>query len=117
MTATKSAPRRDMPPIEGEIRDLVRQEASRQEPEEDSEPAANNIANVIQRIAGTSVTEIDRLIAELTQVRDHLESEGKRVEAEIAAFAQFGHVAVNSIREINQTLGRFKRSAQLNNTQ
>jgi predicted nucleic acid-binding Zn-ribbon protein len=117
MTAGKSAPRRDMPPIEGEIRDLVRHEASRQDPAKDSEPAANNVANIIQRIAGTSVTEIDRLITELTQLRDHLESEGKRVEAEIAAFAQFGHAAVNSIREINQTIGRFKRTTQLNETQ
>ncbi len=116
MTAGKSIPRRDIP-IEGEMRDLVRQEALRQEPEKDNDAAGNSVANVIQRIAGTSVTEIDRLIAELTQVRDHLESEGKRVESEIAAFAQFGHVTVNSIREINQTLGKFKRTAQLSNSQ
>jgi vacuolar-type H+-ATPase subunit I/STV1 len=60
------------------------------------------------------VAEIDRLIAELTQVRDHLQREGKRVETEIAAFAQTGSAAVSSIKEISQTLGRFKRAARLN---
>ncbi len=115
MSTSKSVQRRDASPIEGEIRDFVRQEAARQDVENDGDGAANSVANVIQRIAGTSVTEIDRLIAELTQVRDRLEKEGKRVESEIAAFAQMGHVAVNSIREISQTLSRFKRTAQQNN--
>jgi hypothetical protein len=115
MSANKSVQRRDTPPVEGEIRDLVRQEALRQETEEESEGTANGVGNAIKRIAGTSVTEIDRLIAELTQVRDRLENEGKRVESEIAAFAQLGHVAVNSIREISQTLSRFKCTAQQNN--
>jgi hypothetical protein len=115
MSTSKSVQRRDTPPIEGEIRDFVRQEAPRQEAKEDSDGAANGVGNVIKRIAGTSITEIDRLIAELTQVRDHLQNEGKRVEAEIAAFGQIGGVAVNSIREISQSLSRFKRAAQQNN--
>ncbi len=112
---------RDIPEIETDIRTFVRQESSRQGDRESARPqadragdaAATSIPELIQRVAGSSVTEIDRLIAELTQLRDHLQKEGKRVETEIAAFAQTGHAAASSIREISQTLGRFKRAARL----
>lgn len=115
---------REIPEIETDIRAYVRRESSRQQAQRvdsreqadtDSRPAGtNNIPDLIQRVAGTSVAEIDRLIADLTQLRDHLHSEGKRVETEIAAFAQTGTAAASSIKEISQTLGRFKRAARLN---
>ncbi len=123
MSTSRSIPPRDIPEIETDIRTYVRQESSRQQGErdssreqthKDSDTVATNIPELIQRVAGTSVSELDRLIAELTQVRDHLQREGKRVETEIAAFAQTGSAAVSSIKEISQTLGRFKRAARLN---
>ena len=123
MSTSRSVPPRDIPEIETDIRAYVRQETSRQQDERESprgqadknaDTAPTSIPELIQRVAGTSVTEIDRLIAELTQLRDHLQREGKRVETEIAAFAQTGTAAVSSIKEISQTLGRFKRAARLN---
>src|SRR5690242_3427678 len=113
----------DVPEIETDIRAYVRRESSRQQTERDypreradteSRAVGVNIPDLIQRVAGGSVAEIDRLIAELTQLRDHLQREGKRVETEIAAFAQTGTAAASSIKEISQTLGRFKRAARLN---
>jgi hypothetical protein len=129
MSTGRPLPPRDIPEIETDIRAYVRQETSRQQAERDhpreqadrespAAPAAatagTNVPELIQRVAGSSVTEIDRLIGELTQLRDHLQREGKRVETEIAAFAQTGNAAVSSIKEISQTLGRFKRVARLN---
>jgi hypothetical protein len=120
---SRPVPPRDIPEIETDIRAYVRQESSRQpvdrdasreQTHKDGDTVATNIPELIQRVAGSSVTEIDRLIAELTEVRDHLQREGKRVETEIAAFAQTGTAAVSSIKEISQTLGRFKRVARLN---
>jgi hypothetical protein len=114
---------RDIPEIESDIRTYVRRESSRQQVERnqareqtgaDSYPVATSIPELIQRVAGGSVAEIDRLIAELTELRDHLQREGKRVETEIAAFAQTGTAAASSIKEISQTLGRLKRAARLN---
>jgi hypothetical protein len=113
----------DIPEIETDIRAYVRRESSRQqmEPHSSREPAdtdshtvGSNVPDLIQRVAGSSIAEIDRLIAELTRIRDHLQREGKRVETQIAAFAQTGSAAASSIREISQTLGRFKRAARLN---
>ena len=114
---------RDIPEIENDIRTYVRRESSRQHVERDAareQPEARssaggiNVPELIQRVAGGSVAEIDRLIAELTQIRDHLQREGRRVESEIAAFAQTGTAAASSIKEISQTLGRFKRTARVN---
>jgi hypothetical protein len=123
MSTGRPVPPRDVPAIETDIRAYVRQESARQhverdEPREqtdrDSHPVGTNIPELIQRVAGGSVAEIDRLIVDLTQLRDHLQREGKRVETEIAAFAQTGTAAASSIKEISQTLGRFKRAARLN---
>jgi hypothetical protein len=107
----------DIPEIETDIRAYVRRESSRQHVERDdtrSNAVGINVPELIQRVAGSSVAEIDRLIAELTQIRDHLQREGRRVESEIAAFAQTGTAAASSIKEISQTLGRFKRTARVN---
>ena len=123
MTTSPPLQPRDIPEIETDIRTYVRRESSRQTVERDHarEPAGadshavpTNIPELIARVAGGSVAEIDRLIAELTQLRDHLQREGRRVETEIAAFAQTGTAAASSIKEISQTLGRFKRAARLN---
>jgi hypothetical protein len=114
---------RDIPQIETDIRAYVRRESSRQQTQRDhareqadtdGHAVGSNIPDLIQRVSGASIAEIDRLIAELTQIRDHLQREGKRVETEMAAFAQTGTAAVSSIKEISQTLGRFKRAARLN---
>src|SRR5262249_6984272 len=93
-----------IPEIESDIRAFVRQgsrqhvdrEASHQQVDRESDAAEPNVSHLIRSVAGTSVAEIDRLIAELTQLRDHLEKEGKRVETEIAAFAQTGQAAASS---------------------
>jgi hypothetical protein len=122
MSASPPVQPGQIPEIETDIRTFVRQESSRQQGnressrqqvDNESDAVGTNVSHLIQRVAGTSVAEIDRLIAELTQVRDHLEREGKRVETEIAAFAQTGQAAVSSIKDISQTLGRFKRAARL----
>ena len=44
---------------------------------------AENIDSLIQSVAGQSIAELDRLIAELGSVREMLRSEGDRVQREI----------------------------------
>src|SRR5215475_2736415 len=53
--------------VEGEIREFVRRDVAtlRRQPESDSEMVASNISSLLQRVAGTSVQEIDKLIGEL----------------------------------------------------
>src|SRR5262249_41531109 len=53
--------------VEGEIREFVHSDVVgiRRQPESDSELVASNVNQVLQRVAGTSVQEIDKLISEL----------------------------------------------------
>jgi len=64
--------------VEGEIREFVRRDFAsvRRPPENDGEAVANNISSLLQRVSGSSVQEIDRLIGELQTLRDMLHSEG-----------------------------------------
>jgi hypothetical protein len=83
----------DHPPgtaVEGEIPEFVRRDSTslRRGPENDSELVANNISKLLQRVAGTSVQEIDRLISELQTLRELLHAQGARVQREIAEYAQ-----------------------------
>src|ERR1700756_2374348 len=64
--------------VEGEIREFVRRDAAtslRRQPESEREMVASNINSLLQRAAGTSVQEIDKLITELETLRDTLRSE------------------------------------------
>ena len=54
--------------VEGEIREFVRRDVAtslRRQPESESEMVASNINSLLQRAAGTSVQELDKLITEL----------------------------------------------------
>ncbi len=95
--------------VEGEIREFVRRDISifrRQRPE-NGEPA-DNINVLIQRVAGQSVAEIERVIGELTQVRDMLRNEGDRVQREIAGSAALSQAAMTSMKIIGDSLTQWR---------
>src|SRR5947209_12016789 len=92
--------------VEGEIREFVRRDGAslRRAPDTDSELVANNISTLLQRVAGSSVQEIDRLITELQTLRELLHSEGARVQREITEYAHLSHSAMQSTRIIAESL-------------
>ena len=98
--------------VEGEIRDFVRRDGAslRRSPEAESELVANNISTLLQRVAGTSVQEIDRLISELQTLRELLHEEGARVQREIAEYAQLSHSAMQSTKIIAESLSQWKKA-------
>ena len=97
--------------VEGEIREFVRRDVVgvRRQPESDSELVANNINQLLQRVAGTSVQEIDKLITELQTLRDTLQSEAARVQREIVEYASLSQAAMASTRIITESLTQWKR--------
>jgi hypothetical protein len=101
--------------VEGEIREFVRRDPSalRRAPDNDSELVAGNINVLLQRIAGTSVQDIDRLIAELQTLRDVLQSEGARVQREITQYAHLSQSAMQSTRVIAESLQSWKAEGTL----
>jgi hypothetical protein len=115
MTATKSSKPIDLDgqretEVEGEIREFVRRDGSslRRAPESDSEVVASNISTLLQRVAGTSVQEVDRLIAELQTLREMLQTEGVRVQREIVEYANLSQSAMQSTKIIAESLGSWK---------
>jgi hypothetical protein len=97
--------------VEGEIREFVRRDIAtlRRQPESDSEMVASNIGTLLQRVAGTSVKEIDKLIAELQTLREMLHTEGARVQREIVDYATLSQAAMQSTRIIAESLTHWKK--------
>jgi len=97
--------------VEGEIREFVRRDVAtlRRQPENDSEMVASNISSLLQRVAGTSVHEIDKLISELQALREMLHAEGARVQREIVEYATLSQAAMQSTKIIAESLTHWKK--------
>ncbi|MBR0758361.1 hypothetical protein JQ604_39810 [Bradyrhizobium jicamae] len=107
--------------VEAGIRDFVRNDiAYLRRPvaspetaplEPNTEATVNNVNSLIQRVAGTSLAEIEKLIAELESLRDLLHAEGQRVQREISGYAQLSSAAMKSTRMIADNVTQWKRAA------
>ncbi len=100
--------------VEGEIREFVRRDVAtlRRNPESDSEMVASNISSLLQRVAGNSVQEIDRLIGELQTLRNMLQNEGARVQREIVEYATLSQAAMQSTKIIAESLTALEKSSR-----
>ncbi|WP_454616945.1 hypothetical protein [Bradyrhizobium cenepequi] len=106
--------------VEAGIREFVRNDIAylRRPPQVSTEPlepnteaTVNNVNSLIQRVAGTSLAEIEKLISELESLRDLLHAEGQRVQREISGYAQLSQAAMKSTRMIADNVTQWKRAA------
>ena len=110
--------------VEAGIRDFVRndvaylrrpapgvQSSAENTLEPNTEATVNNVNSLIQRVAGTSLAEIENLISELESLRDMLHAEGQRVQREISGYAQLSQAAIKSTRVIADNVAQWKRAA------
>jgi hypothetical protein len=109
--------------VEAGIRDFVRNDiaylrrapsmlsAGETQLEPSTEATVNNVNSLIQRVAGTSLGEIENLISELEGLRDLLHAEGQRVQREISGYAQLSQAAMKSTRMIADNVAQWKRAA------
>jgi len=107
--------------VEAGIRDFVRNDiaylrrpvASPETAPTDTNTDAtvSNVNSLIQRVAGTSLAEIEKLIGELESLRDLLHAEGQRVQREISGYAQLSQAAMKSTRMIADNVSQWKRAA------
>ena len=105
--------------FEGEIREFIRRDVAHirrpgagEAAPQNAEQATANLNSLLDRVSGSSVGEIDALIADLRNVRDFLHSEGERVQREIASYAQLSQVAMTSVKIIAESMTQWK--AQVN---
>jgi hypothetical protein len=76
----------------------------RRAPENDSDQAADNLRTLLQRVAGTSMQEIDKVIGEMLSLREALESRSARIQSDITAYAHFSQAAMQSTKIISESL-------------
>jgi len=79
--------------IESEARELIQSDAS-------SKPSAETdaeIAPLIENIGASSIAGIERLVAELQEARNFLQSEGKRIQRETARYINLARTASASV--------------------
>jgi hypothetical protein len=79
--------------------------------EPNHEATVNSVNSLIQRVAGTSLSEIENLVSELESLRDLLHAEGQRVQREISGYAQLSQAAMKSTRMIADNVAQWKRTA------
>jgi hypothetical protein len=80
--------------------------------EPSTEATVNNVNSLIQRVAGTSLAEIESLVTELESLRDLLHAEGQRVQREISGYAQLSQAAMKSTRMIADNVAQWKHTAE-----
>ena len=105
------------PPIEGELRELVRRRLPRPETGSEtgvSETGMNSLSSVIERVAGTSVLEIEKVITDLQILRERLQNEAQRVQREVIEYAQMSYAATRSTEIIAESLAQWKQTADSN---
>jgi hypothetical protein len=92
--------------LEGEIRELVSRGSTAPglQQENANELAASNIGPMLRHVSGTSVQEIEKLIAELQSLGDMLQKEAARVQREIVGYAGLIQNARRSVRTISESL-------------
>jgi hypothetical protein len=94
-----------------EIRYLVPTETS--SASKSSDEAAldgGDVATLVQKIAAKSIAEMKRLIGELQQAHDHLQTEGERIECEAACHVALSQTALESVKIISETVSGWRKA-------
>jgi hypothetical protein len=74
--------------LEGSIGELVRRNSNTiRQANGNSDQAARELAGLVRRISGDSTREVDHLINGLTNLRQKLDDEAKRIQRDIMEFA------------------------------
>jgi hypothetical protein len=91
--------------IESETRDLVPSAAPTRKSETEVE-----IAPLVQKIAATSIAEVEKMIGELQAAKDFMESEGERVQREAERYTTLTQMASASVKIISDTVAGWREA-------
>jgi hypothetical protein len=91
---------------------LARTGAAFRQTESGDEPSPENFGNLLRRVSKASVGEIDNLISELQTLRRKLQTDGDRIERDIAKYAELNQqvmqlttIISDSVKKLPTTLG------------
>jgi hypothetical protein len=94
--------------LESDIREFVRRDLSRLQ-QQISETGPTNdppesLEELIGRIGGASIEEIDRVLRALQEVRNHLCNERERLSHEVARYASLSRMSMTAMKSISDSL-------------
>jgi len=92
--------------IESETRDLVPAGA----PSPPKSETDVEIAPLVQQVGATSIAEIEKMIGELQEAKDFLQSEGERVQRETEHYTTFTQMASASVKIISDTVAKWREA-------
>jgi hypothetical protein len=107
-------PDRRSPKKLGEVDQAAKvfEEAIRRLPRQQGDPANDPAVELIQRVAGLSMEEIDRVILELQDLRDTLRNEGERVSHEVARYTRLNQASMTAMKSITDSLIQRKGASE-----
>jgi len=98
--------------VEGDLGELIRRDVAPlrrpQRVDPNGDPAISQVNSWIDGVSRGSVKEIERLIMELTNLRDFLLEEGQRVQREITGYAQMSQSAISSTKIMVESVSKWK---------
>ncbi len=100
--------------FEGEIREFIRRDVApwrKWTSEAPADTPGESVNQLVQRVAGASMNEIDNVIVELQTLRETLRKEGERVQREIGAYASLSQAAMASMKIIADSMVQWRASA------
>jgi hypothetical protein len=84
----------------------------RQPPMAMPDTIVSRASSVMERVATTSISEVEALIRELEQLRDFLKQESGRIQREIEGYARLSEEATKSTRIIAESVGQWKNALE-----
>ena len=95
---------------EYDVRKYVRRdvETLRRHPENEDVTIASTVSTLLQRVAGTSIQEIEVIIVELKTLRLRLTTEVARVQREIIEYATLSQAAIELTKIIAENISSLR---------
>jgi len=94
--------------LETAERQIPAEEAAVRSPEAEGQATADSIESLLERVAASSISEIDSLIDEMAAMRNLLQMEAERVQREIIIYAHLSQLAMRTTKSISETLAAYK---------
>jgi hypothetical protein len=76
----------------------------------DGETSAENLGNVLRQVSKTSMGEIDNLISELQTLRKKLQTDGDRIQRDIAEYAELSQQVMQLTTIISDSVKKLPRA-------
>jgi hypothetical protein len=95
--------------IEIDMRDVLRAKKLRTMTE--SKGAKNDFSELVLGISNRSAEEIDHLVEGLRQVREKLDTDGNRLQSELAKYAEFSETVMQLTKIVSDGMGHVQATS------